>query len=41
MDTKGLNVVEHRNRFLSEMVAGGFLTKESAPSEEVKKSFSH
>ena len=33
------DVVKHRRKFLRQMIASGFLTKESAPSEEVKEAF--
>ena len=33
------DVVEHRKKFLRQLVAGGFLTKDDAPTEEAKSSF--
>ena len=33
------DVVQHRKRFLRQLVVGGFLTKELAPSEEAKAPF--
>ena len=33
------DVVQHRRRFLRQLVAGGFLTKEDAPSNEAKEAF--
>ena len=33
------DVVEHRKKFLRQLVAGGFLTKDRAPNDEVKNAF--
>ena len=33
------DVIEHRRKFLRKLVAGGFLTKEDAPTEEAKSAF--
>ena len=33
------DVVQHRCRFLRQMISSGFLTKDSAPSEEAKEAF--
>ena len=33
------DVVQHRQRFLRQMVSGGFLSRESAPSEEARSAF--
>lgn len=33
------DVVEHRQHFLRQLVAGGFLTKEAAPSDEARDAF--
>ena len=33
------DVIEHRRKFLRKLVAGGFLTKENAPTEEAKSAF--
>jgi len=32
-------VVEHRKKFLRQLVAGGFLTKDGAPNDEAKNAF--
>ena len=32
-------MIEHRRKFLRKLVAGGFLTKENAPTEEAKSAF--
>ena len=33
------DVVEHRKKFLRQLVAGGFLTKDGAPNDEAKNAF--
>lgn len=33
------DVVEHRKKFLCQLVAGGFLTKDGAPNDEAKNAF--
>ena len=33
------NVVQHRQKFLRQLVAGGFLTREDAPTDEAKSAF--
>lgn len=32
-------MVEHRKKFLCQLVAGGFLTKDGAPNDEAKNAF--
>ena len=36
---EGDDVVQHRRKFLRQMISSGFLTKDSAPSEETKEAF--
>lgn len=33
------DVITHRKKFLRQLIAGGFLTSELAPSEEAKEAF--